>query len=161
MQHDRLCAFLSDSNVEEGPLEFIVGDKKLQLHFDEAFYIEQCEQIIDHYDINAGFRKHPQEEELFPTSTYSIDRRLFFKSHLDDCSTFKSAVVPEGESVSSTPSRVSVDFAAVSARVLTTQSILKSLKSTVVQMEKVLLEDKELLQSFETDDVDLDFAASR
>lgn len=54
MQHDRLCAFLSDSNVEEGPLEFIVGDKKLQLHFDEAFYIEQWEQIIDHYDINAG-----------------------------------------------------------------------------------------------------------
>nr|GMC60954.1 hypothetical protein Iba_chr02bCG15480 [Ipomoea batatas] len=40
LHHDRLCAFVSDSNVEEGPLEFIVGDKKLQLHFDEAFYIE-------------------------------------------------------------------------------------------------------------------------
>nr|GMD91946.1 protein FAR1-RELATED SEQUENCE 5-like [Ipomoea batatas] len=105
-----------------------------------------------------GFRKHPQEEELSPTSVYSIDRRLFFKSHFDDCSTFKSAVVPEGESVSSTRSRVSVDFAAVSARVLTTQSIIKSLKSTVVQMEKVLLEDQMLLQSFETDEMDLDSA---
>nr|GMD52487.1 uncharacterized protein LOC109173367 [Ipomoea batatas] len=50
-----------------------------------------------------------------------------------------------GESVSSTRSRVSVDFAVVSARVLTTQSIIKSLKSTVVQMEKVLLEDQMLL----------------
>nr|GLL17455.1 uncharacterized protein LOC109181161 [Ipomoea trifida] len=63
-----------------------------------------------------------------------------------------------GESVSSTRSRVSVDFAAVSARVLTTQSIIKSLKSTVVQMEKVLLEDQMLLQSFETDEMDLDSA---
>nr|GMD17789.1 uncharacterized protein LOC109167433 [Ipomoea batatas] len=108
-----------------------------------------------------GFRKHPQEEELFPTSTYSIDRCLFFKSHLDDCSTFKSAVVPDGESVSSTRSRGSVDFAVVSARVLTTQSILKGLKSTIVQMEKVLLEDKMLLQSFETNDVDLDSAPAR
>nr|GMD40848.1 uncharacterized mitochondrial protein AtMg00310-like [Ipomoea batatas] len=53
---------------------------------------------------------------------------------------------------------VSVDFAAVSARVLTTQSIIKSLKSTVVQMEKVLLEDQMLLQSFETDEMDLDSA---
>nr|GMD06175.1 uncharacterized protein LOC109181161 [Ipomoea batatas] len=122
-------------------------EDKVLLPFSSLIYGILCKQ---------GFRKHPQEEELSPTSLYSIDRRLFFKSHLDDCSTFKSAVVPEGESVSSTHSRVSVDFAAVSARVLTTQSILKSLKSTVVQMEKVLLEDKKLLQSFETDDEDLD-----
>nr|GLL35563.1 uncharacterized protein LOC109181161 [Ipomoea trifida] len=66
-----------------------------------------------------------------------------------------------GESVSSTRSRVSVDFGAVSARVLTTQSILKSLKSTVVQMEKVLLEDQMLLKSFETDEMDLDSAPAR
>nr|GLL46672.1 uncharacterized protein LOC109185001 [Ipomoea trifida] len=124
-------------------------ENKVLLPFSSLIYGILCKQ---------GFRKHPQEEELSPTSLYSIDRRLFFKSHLDDCSTFKSAVVPEGESVSSTRSRVSVDFAAVSARVLTTQSILKSLKSTVVQMEKVLLEDKKLLQSFETDDEDLDSA---
>nr|GMD14474.1 uncharacterized protein LOC109181161 [Ipomoea batatas] len=127
-------------------------EDKVLLPFSSLIYGILCKQ---------GFRKHPQEEELSPTSMYSIDRRLFFKSHLDDCSTFKSAVVPEGESVSSTRSRVSVDFAAVSARVLTTQSILKSLKSTVVQMEKVLLEDKKLLQSFETDDEDLDSAPAR
>nr|GMC84576.1 hypothetical protein Iba_chr04cCG12930 [Ipomoea batatas] len=41
------------------------------------------------------------------------------------------------------------------------RSILTSLKSTVVQMEKVLLEDKKLLQSFEADDVDPDFAPTR
>nr|GLL46609.1 uncharacterized protein LOC109185001 [Ipomoea trifida] len=127
-------------------------EDKVLLPFSSLIYGILCKQ---------GFRKHPQEEELSPTSVYSIDRRLFFKSHLDDCSTFKSAVVPEGESVSSTRSRVSVDFAAVSARVLTTQSILKSLKSTVVQMEKVLLEDTKLLQSFETDDEDLDSAPAR
>nr|GMD47588.1 uncharacterized protein LOC109183993 [Ipomoea batatas] len=121
-------------------------EDKVLLPFSSLIYGILCKQ---------GFRKHPQEEELSPTSLYSIDRRLFFKSHLDDCSTFKSAVVPEGES---TRSRVSVDFAAVNARVLTTQSILKSLKSTVVQMEKVLLEDTKLLQSFETDDEDLDSA---
>nr|GME02158.1 uncharacterized protein LOC109181161 [Ipomoea batatas] len=63
-----------------------------------------------------------------------------------------------GKQGESTRSRVSVDFAAVSARVLTTQSILKSLKSTVVQMEIVLLEDTKLLQSFGTDDEDLDSA---
>nr|GME10083.1 uncharacterized protein LOC109181161 [Ipomoea batatas] len=124
-------------------------EDKVLLPFSSLIYGILCKQ---------GFRKHPQEEELSPTSVYSIDKRLFFKSHLDDCSTFKSAVVPEGESVSSTRSRVSVDFAAVSARVLTTQSMLKSLKSTVVQMEKVLLEDTKLLQSFETDDEDLDSA---
>nr|GLL46754.1 uncharacterized protein LOC109157012 [Ipomoea trifida] len=127
-------------------------EDKVLLPFSSLIYGILCKQ---------GFRKHPQEEELSPTSTYSIDRRLFFKSHLDDCSTFKSAGVPEGESFSSTRSRVSVDFAAVSARVLTIQSILKSLKSTVVQMEKVLLEDKKLLQSFETDDEDLDSAPAR
>nr|GMD14374.1 uncharacterized protein LOC109181161 [Ipomoea batatas] len=127
-------------------------EDKVLLPFSSLIYGILCKQ---------GFRKHPQEDELSPTSMYSIDRRLFFKSHLDDCSTFKSAVVPEGESVSSTRSRVSVDFAAVSARVLTTQSILKSLKSTVVQMEKVLLEDEKLLQSFETDDEDLDSAPAR
>nr|GMD06062.1 uncharacterized protein LOC109181161 [Ipomoea batatas] len=127
-------------------------EDKVLLPFSSLIYGILCKQ---------GFRKHPQEEELFPTSTYSIDRSLFFKSHLDDCSTFKSAVVPEGESVSSTRSRVSVDFAAVSARVLTTQSILKSLKSIVVQMEKVFLEDKKLLQSFETNDEDLDSAPAR
>nr|GMD28204.1 uncharacterized protein LOC109181161 [Ipomoea batatas] len=124
-------------------------EDKVLLPFSSLIYGILCKQ---------GFRKHPQEEELSPTSVYSIDRRLFFKSHFDDCSTFKSAVVPEGESVSSTRSRVSVDFAAVSARVLTTQSIIKSLKSTVVQMEKVLLEDQMLLQSFETDEMDLDSA---
>nr|GMD23093.1 uncharacterized protein LOC109168966 [Ipomoea batatas] len=124
-------------------------EDKVLLPFSSLIYGILCKQ---------GFRKYPQEEELSPTSVYSIDRRLFFKSHLDDCSTFKSAVVPEGESVSSTRSRVSVDFAAVSARVLTTQSMLKSLKSTVVQMEKVLLEDTKLLQSFETDDEDLNSA---
>nr|GMD81152.1 uncharacterized protein LOC109153488 [Ipomoea batatas] len=122
-------------------------EDKVLLPFSSLIYGILCKQ---------GFRKHPQEEELSPTSLYSIDRRLFFKSHLDDCSTFKSAVVPEGESISSTRSRVSMDFATVSARVLTTQSILKSLKSTVIQMKKVLLEDKKLLQSFETADEDLD-----
>nr|GMD13783.1 uncharacterized protein LOC109181161 [Ipomoea batatas] len=124
-------------------------EDKVLLPFSSLIYGILCKQ---------GFRKHPQEEELSPTSVYSIDRRLFFKSHFDDCSTFKSAVVPKGESVSSTRSRVSVDFAAVNARVLTTQSIIKSLKSTVVQMEKVLLEDQMLLQSFETDEMDLDSA---
>nr|GLL42163.1 uncharacterized protein LOC109153488 [Ipomoea trifida] len=127
-------------------------EDKVLLPFSSLIYGILCKQ---------GFRKHPQEEELSPTSLYSIDRRLFFKSHFDVCSTFKSAVVPEGEFVSSTRSRVSVDFAAVSARVLTTQSILKSLKSTVVQMEKVFLEDQMLLQSFETDEMDLDSAPAR
>nr|GMD76297.1 uncharacterized protein LOC109186057 [Ipomoea batatas] len=133
----------SDNDQDQGK------EDKVLLPFSSLIYGILCKQ---------GFRKHPQEEELSPTSVYSIDRRLFFKSHFDDCSTFKSAVVPEGESVSSTRSRVSVDFAAVSARVLTTQSIIKSLKSTVVQMEKVLLEDQMLLQSFETDEMDLDSA---
>nr|GMD22483.1 uncharacterized protein LOC109185001 [Ipomoea batatas] len=127
-------------------------EDKVLLPFSSLIYGILCKQ---------GFQKHPQEEELSPTSVYSIDRRLLFKSHFDDCSTFKSAVVPEGEYVSSTRSRVSVDFAAVSARVLTTQSILKSLKSTVVHMEKVLLEDQMLLQSFETDEMDLDSASAR
>nr|GMC68813.1 uncharacterized protein LOC109168966 [Ipomoea batatas] len=79
-------------------------EDKVLLPFSSLIYGILCKQ---------GFRKHPQEEELSPTSLYSIDRRLFFKSHLDDCSTFKSAVVPERESVSSTRSRVSVDFAAM------------------------------------------------
>nr|GME03172.1 uncharacterized protein LOC109181161 [Ipomoea batatas] len=79
-------------------------EDKVVLPFSSLIYGILCKQ---------GFRKHPQEEELSPTSVYSIDRRLFFKSHFDDCSTFKSAVVPEGESVSSTRSRVSVDFAAM------------------------------------------------
>nr|GMC71230.1 uncharacterized protein LOC109181161 [Ipomoea batatas] len=79
-------------------------EDKVLLPFSSLIYGILCKQ---------GFRKHPQEEELSPTSLYSIDRRLFFKSHLDDCSTFKSAVVPERESVSSTRSRVSVDFAAL------------------------------------------------
>nr|GMD08105.1 uncharacterized protein LOC109166896 [Ipomoea batatas] len=139
------CSFVQNSE-QQGK------EDKVLLPFSNLIYGILCKQ---------GFRKHPQEEELFPTSTYSIDKRLFFNSHLDDCSTFKSDVVPEGESVPSTCSRVSVDFAAVSARVLSTQSILKSLKSTVVQMEKVLLEDKKLLQSFEPDDVDLDSTPAR
>nr|GMC51503.1 uncharacterized protein LOC109154753 [Ipomoea batatas]GME14548.1 uncharacterized protein LOC109154753 [Ipomoea batatas] len=139
------------SSTKIGVPSVLCSDKKgkedkVLLPFSSLIYGILCKQ---------GFRKHPQEEELSPTCLYSIDRRLFFKSHLDDCSTFKSAVVPEGES---TRSCVSVDFAAVSARVLTTQSILKSLKSTVVQMEKVLLEDTKLLQSFETDAEDLDSA---
>nr|GMD22290.1 uncharacterized protein LOC109181161 [Ipomoea batatas] len=79
-------------------------EDKVLLPFFSLIYGILCKQ---------GFRKHPQEEELSPTSLYSIDWRLFFKSHFDDCSTFKFAVVPEGESVSSTRSRVSVDFAAM------------------------------------------------
>nr|GLL46109.1 uncharacterized protein LOC109146977 [Ipomoea trifida] len=95
------------------------------------------------------------------TTLCYLASRLFLNSHFDDCSTFKSVVVPKGESVPSNRPCVSVDFAAVSARVLSTQSILTSLKSTVVQMEKVLFEDKKLLQSFEADDVDSDSAPTR
>nr|GMD40214.1 uncharacterized protein LOC109181161 [Ipomoea batatas] len=40
-------------------------------------------------------------------------------------------------------------------------SILTSLKSTVVRMEKVLLDDKKLLQSFEAGDVGSDSAPAR
>nr|GMC90590.1 uncharacterized protein LOC109166029 [Ipomoea batatas] len=65
------------------------------------------------------------------------------------------------ESVPSNLPCVSVDFADVRARVLSTQSILTSLKSTVVRMEKVLLDDKKLLQSFEAGDVGSDSAPSR
>nr|GMC52845.1 uncharacterized protein LOC109166029 [Ipomoea batatas]GMC52847.1 uncharacterized protein LOC109166029 [Ipomoea batatas] len=111
--------------------------------------------------VTNGFQKHKQEEELFITSKYTIDKRLFLKSHFDDCSALKSVVVSKGESVPSNLPHVSLDFAAVRARVLSTQSILTGLKSTVVQMEKVLLEDKKFLQSFEADDVDSDSAPTR
>nr|GMD79848.1 uncharacterized protein LOC109167433 [Ipomoea batatas] len=57
----------------------------------------------------------------------------------------KSVVVSHEEFVPSNLPCVSVDFADVRARVLSTQSILTSLKSTVVRMEKVLLDDKKLL----------------
>nr|GMD67878.1 transcription factor bHLH36-like isoform X2 [Ipomoea batatas] len=63
--------------------------------------------------------------------------------------------------VCSIKSSLCVDFADVRARVLSTQSILTSLKSTVVRMEKVLLDDKKLLQSFEAGDVGSDSAPAR
>nr|GMD43946.1 hypothetical protein Iba_chr10cCG10200 [Ipomoea batatas] len=72
-----------------------------------------------------------------------------------------SVAVSHEESVPSNLPSVSVDFADVRARVLSTQSILTSLKSTVVRMEKVLLDDKKLLQSFEAGDVGSDSAPAR
>nr|GMD05933.1 uncharacterized protein LOC109153488 [Ipomoea batatas] len=127
-------------------------EDKVLLPFSSLIYGILCKQ---------GFQKHPQEDEMFLTSKYSIDKRMFLNSHFDDCSTFKSAVVPEEESVPSQRRSVSVDFAAVSARVISTQSILTSLKSTIVRMEKVLLDDKKLLQSFEAGDVGSDSAPAR
>nr|GMD31055.1 Transposon Ty3-G Gag-Pol polyprotein [Ipomoea batatas] len=97
-----------------------------------------------------------------PSSSTLIDKRLFLNSHFDDCSALKSVVVSHEESVPSNLPCVSVDFADVRARVLSTQSILTSLKSTVVRMEKVLLlDDKKLLQSFEAGDVGSDSAPAR
>nr|GMC92519.1 hypothetical protein Iba_chr05aCG11780 [Ipomoea batatas] len=87
--------------------------------------------------------------------------RLFLNSHFDDCSALKSVAVSHKESVPSNLPCVSVDFAYVRARVLSTQSILTSLKSTVVRMEKVMLDDKKLLQSFEAGDVGSDSAPAR
>nr|GLL22134.1 uncharacterized protein LOC109176733 [Ipomoea trifida] len=40
-----------------------------------------------------GFQKHQQEEELFITSKYTIDKRLFHRSHFDDCSALRSVAV--------------------------------------------------------------------
>nr|GMD32801.1 hypothetical protein Iba_chr09bCG11670 [Ipomoea batatas] len=96
-----------------------------------------------------------------PSSSTLIDKRLFLNSHFDDCSALKSVAVSHEESVPSNLPCVSVDFADVRARVLSTQSILTSLKSTVVRMEKVLLDDKKLLQSFEAGDVGSDSAPAR
>nr|GMD81011.1 uncharacterized protein LOC109166029 [Ipomoea batatas] len=127
-------------------------EDKVLLPFSSLIYGILCKQ---------GFQKHRQEEELFITSKYTIDKLLFLKSHFDDYSALKFVAVSKGESALSNLPCVSLNFAVVRARVLSTHSILTGLKSTVVQMEKVLLEDKKLLQSFEADDVDPDSAPTR
>lgn len=49
-----MCEFLNDANVLDGrPLQIIVGDRKLRLYFDKTFYIEQWEQITDHFGITV------------------------------------------------------------------------------------------------------------
>nr|GLL29780.1 uncharacterized protein LOC109167433 [Ipomoea trifida] len=118
-------------------------DDKVLLPFSRLIYGILCKQ---------GFQKYKNEEMKLVGSKYTIDKRLFLRSHFDDCSALKSVVVFKGESVLSNLPCVSLDFAVVRACVLLTQSILASLKSIVAQMEKVLLEDKELLQSFEAKD---------
>nr|GMD12031.1 hydrophobic protein RCI2B [Ipomoea batatas] len=77
------------------------------------------------------------------------------------CVTSVAACICALKSVPSNLPCVSVDFADVRARVLSTQSILTSLKSTVVRMERVLLDDKKLLQSLEAGDVGSDSAPAR
>nr|GMC56518.1 hypothetical protein Iba_chr01fCG7860 [Ipomoea batatas] len=76
------------------------------------------------------------------------------------CVTSVAASICALKSVPSNLLCVSVDFADVRARVLSIQSILTSLKSTVAQMEKMLLQDKKLLQSFEADDNSAQTASS-
>nr|GMD86787.1 hypothetical protein Iba_chr14bCG9440 [Ipomoea batatas] len=88
------------------------------------------------------------------------DLRYIVQAGLSKAST-RGGTVYNLQSVPSNLPCVSLDFAAAHARVLSTQSILTGLKSTVVQMEKVLLEDKKLLQSFEATDVDPDSAPTR
>nr|GLL21893.1 hypothetical protein Itr_chr03CG09410 [Ipomoea trifida] len=95
---------------------------------------------------------HPRPRGELGEDRNSPSLRLFLNSHFDDSSALKSVAVSHEESVPSNLPCVSVDFADVRARVLSTQSILTSLKSTVVRMVKVMLDDKKLLQSFEAGD---------
>nr|GMC69626.1 uncharacterized protein LOC109153488 [Ipomoea batatas] len=98
-----------------------------------------------------GFQKHQQEEELFITSKYTIDKRLFHRSHFDDCSALCSVAVTEGISVPTRHPHVSINIVVVRARVHSSQSILAGLKFSATQVEKMLLDDKELLHSLEAD----------
>nr|GLL44838.1 uncharacterized protein LOC109181161 [Ipomoea trifida] len=113
--------------------------------------IEESDDEVNEADLQAALEASKKADNV----------RLFLNSHFDDCSALKSVAVSQEESVPSNLPCVSVDFADVRARVLSTQSILTSLKSTVVRMEKVLLDAKKLLQSFEAGDVGSDSAPSR
>nr|GMC60498.1 uncharacterized protein LOC109181161 [Ipomoea batatas] len=125
--------------------------------------IEESDDEVNEADLQAALEASKKADNVVPFSssgTVSL-HRLFLNSHFDDCSAIKSVVVSHEESVPSNLPCVSVDFADVRARVLSTHSILTSLKSTVVRMEKVLLDDKKLLQSFEAGDVGSDSAPAR
>nr|GMC83203.1 uncharacterized protein LOC109153488 [Ipomoea batatas]GMD07624.1 uncharacterized protein LOC109153488 [Ipomoea batatas] len=117
-------------------------EDKILLPFSSLIYGILCKQ---------DFQKHQQEEDLFITSKYTIDKCLFHRSHFDDCSTLRSVVVIEGISVPTRPPRVSINIVVVRARVHSSQSILAGLKSSVARVEKMLLDDKELLRSLEAD----------
>nr|GMD04324.1 uncharacterized protein LOC109181161 [Ipomoea batatas] len=140
--------------------------------------IEESDDEVNEADLQAALEASKKVDNVVPFSisgTVSLPVsfspslvsslpsavRLFLNSHFDDCSALKSVTVSHEESVPSNLPCVSVDFADVRARVLSTQSILTSLKSTVVRMEKVMLDDKKLLQSFEAGEMGSDSAPAR
>nr|GLL29536.1 hypothetical protein Itr_chr06CG12070 [Ipomoea trifida] len=79
----------------------------------------------------------------------------------DDCSALRTVAVTEGISIPTISPRVSINIDVVRVHVHSSQAILAGLKSTIAQMEKVLLEDKELLHSFEVNDGEPDSTPTR
>nr|GLL22065.1 uncharacterized protein LOC109150754 [Ipomoea trifida] len=118
------------------------GDKVL-LPFSSLIYGILCKH---------GFQKHQHEEEMSISSKYTIDKRLFQRSHFYDYSTLRTVDVTEGIFVPTRPPRVSINIDVVRARVDSSQYILACLKSSVAQVEKMLLDDKELLHSLEAEE---------
>nr|GMD48418.1 uncharacterized protein LOC109181161 [Ipomoea batatas] len=113
--------------------------------------IAESDDEVNEADLQAALEASKKADNVVPfSSSGTVSLPVSFSPSL--VSSLPSAVsvaVSHEESVPSNLPSVSVDFADVRARVLSTQSILTSLKSTVVRMEKVLLDYKKLLQSFE------------
>nr|GMC67121.1 hypothetical protein Iba_chr02eCG12040 [Ipomoea batatas] len=117
--------------------------------------IEESDDEVNEADLQATLEASKKADNVVPfSSSGTVSLPVSFSPSL--VSSLPSAVVCSNmpsSSVCSIKSSLCVDFADVRARVLSTQSILTSLKSIVVRMEKVLLDDKKLLQSFEAGDV--------
>nr|GMD09481.1 hypothetical protein Iba_chr06dCG8570 [Ipomoea batatas] len=77
------------------------------------------------------------------------------------CDCAESSGSPTGISIPTISPRVSINIDVVRVHVHSSQAILAGLKSTIAQMEKVLLEDKELLHSFEVNDGEPDSTPTR
>nr|GMD52287.1 hypothetical protein Iba_chr11bCG10470 [Ipomoea batatas]GMD52288.1 hypothetical protein Iba_chr11bCG10480 [Ipomoea batatas] len=124
--------------------------------------IAESDDEVNEADLQAALEASKKADNVVPfSSSGTVLLPVSFSPSLVSSLPSASVAVSHEESVPSNLPCVSVDFADVRARVLSTQSILTSLKSTVVRMEKVMLDDKKLLQSFEVGDVGSDSAPTR
>lgn len=73
------------------------------------------------------------------------------RSHFDDCSGLNIVSISKDTSVSTRPPYVNANVV-VHLRLNITQSILANLKSYVAQVEKMVLDDTQLLHSLEAEE---------